>query len=58
MSLSNTATPKYYGMFRDAVIRGEIAVNEKVSMEMNLINRLKAKSSLGLVGAVETSYIN
>ena len=42
MSLSNTATPKYYGMFRDAVIRGEIPVNEKVSMEMNRIDELIA----------------
>ena len=40
MALSNTATPKYYGMFRDAVIRGEIPVNEKVSMEMNRIDSL------------------
>ena len=40
MALSNTATPKYYGMFRDAVIRGEIPVNEKVSMEMNRIDAL------------------
>ena len=40
MALSNTATPKYYGMFRDAVIRGEIPVNEKISMEMNRIDSL------------------
>ena len=40
MALSNTATPKYYGMFRDAVIRGEIPVNEEVSMEMNRIDAL------------------
>ena len=40
MALSNTATPKYYGMFRDAVIRGEIAVNNEVSMEMNRIDAL------------------
>lgn len=40
MSLSNTATPKYYGMFRDAVIRGEIPVNKEVAMEMNRIDRL------------------
>ena len=38
MSLSNTAVPKYYGMFRDAVIRGEIPVNEEISMEMNRID--------------------
>lgn len=40
--LSNTATPKYYGAFRDAVIRGEIPVNEFVSMQMNLIDGLIA----------------
>ena len=40
MSLSNTATPIYYGKFRDAVIRGEIPVNHKVSMEMNRIDEL------------------
>lgn len=40
--LSNTATPKYYGQFRDAVIRGEIAVNREVSMQMNLIDHLIA----------------
>ena len=40
--LSNTATPKYYGQFRDAVIRGEIPVCKEVSMQMNLIDRLIA----------------
>lgn len=40
MALSNTATPKYYGMFRDAVIRGEIPVNEEIEMEMNRIDDL------------------
>lgn len=40
MALSNTATPKYYGMFRDAVIRGEIPVCEEISMEMNRIDQL------------------
>ena len=40
MSLSNTATPYYYGQFRDAVIRGDIPVNELVSMEMNRIDAL------------------
>ena len=38
MALSNTATPKYYGMFRDAVIRGEIPVCSEISMEMNRID--------------------
>ena len=42
MALSNTATPIYYGAFRDAVIRGEIRVNEKISMEMNRIDDLIA----------------
>lgn len=42
MSLSNTATPIYYGQFRDAVIRGEIPVNREVSMEMNRIDDLIA----------------
>jgi len=40
MALSNTAVPKYYGRFRDAVIRGEIPVNRYVSMEMNRIDML------------------
>lgn len=40
MALSNTATPKYYGMFRDAVMRGEIPVNENIEMEMNRIDAL------------------
>lgn len=40
MSLSNTATPRYYGEFRDAVLRGEIPVNQLVSMEMNRIDAL------------------
>lgn len=38
--LSNTATPKYYGKFRDAVIRGEIPVCQEISMEMNRIDDL------------------
>lgn len=40
MALSNTATPKYYGMFREAVIRGEIPVCEEISLEMNRIDSL------------------
>ena len=40
--LSNTATPRYYGMFRDAVIRGDIPVCREVSMEMNRIDALIA----------------
>ena len=33
MALSNTATPKYYGQFRDAVMKGEIPVCEMISLE-------------------------
>lgn len=40
MALSNTAVPKYYGQFRDAVIRGEIPVCRTISMEMNRIDDL------------------
>lgn len=40
MALSNTAVPKYYGAFRDAVMRGEIPVNNEVSMQMNRIDQL------------------
>ena len=40
MALSNTAVPKYYGEFREKVIRGEIPVNEKISLQMNRIDRL------------------
>ena len=46
MALSNTATPKYYGQFRDAVIRGEIPVNKEISMEMNRIDDLIANPGI------------
>ena len=46
MALSNTAVPKYYGMFRDAVIRGEIPVNREISMEMNRIDDLIANPGI------------
>lgn len=39
MALSNTETPIYYGQFRDKVLRGEILVNEEVSLYMNIIDR-------------------
>jgi hypothetical protein len=42
MSLSNTATPIYYGRFRDAVMRGEIPVCREIEMEMNRIDNLIA----------------
>lgn len=46
MALSNTATPKYYGQFRDAVLRGEIPVNQEVSLEMNRIDDLIANDGV------------
>ena len=46
MSLSNTAVPKYYGLFRDAVMRGEIPVCEEISMEMNRIDDLIANPGI------------
>ena len=42
MALSNTATPIYYGQFRDAVLRRDILVNQEISMEMNRIDGLIA----------------
>ncbi len=42
MALSNTATPVYYGAFRDKVMRGEIPVNREIAMEMNRIDALIA----------------
>ena len=42
MALSNTAIPRYYGQFREAVMRGEIPVCKEISMEMNRIDDLIA----------------
>lgn len=42
MALNNKATPKYYGMFRESVKRGDIPVNREVSMQMNRIDSLIA----------------
>lgn len=46
MALSNTDVPKYYGQFRDAVIRGEIPVCREISMEMNRIDDLIANPGI------------
>ena len=46
MALSNTAVPKYYGQFREAVIRGEIPVCKEISMEMNRIDDLIANPGI------------
>ncbi len=45
-SLSNTATPKYYEQFRDAVIDGKIPVNREISLEMNRIDSLIANPNI------------
>lgn len=46
MSLSNTAVPKYYGEFREAVLRGDIPVNKMIEMEMNRIDDLIRNPSI------------
>lgn len=46
MALSNTAVPRYYGQFRDAVIRGEIPVCKEISLEMNRIDDLIANPGI------------
>ena len=58
MALSNTATPKYYGEFRDAVIRGEIPVCEEVSMEMNRIDALIANPGVWYDDQAIQGFIN
>ena len=46
MALSNTAVPKYYGQFRDAVMRGEIPVNREIDLEMKRIDDLIANPGI------------
>jgi phage terminase large subunit-like protein len=46
MTLSNTATPYYYGQFRNAVLRGDIPVNREISAEMNRIDALIANPNI------------
>ena len=58
MALSNTATPKYYGMFRDAVLRGEIPVNREISMEMNRIDELIANPGIWYDDQAVQGFIN
>lgn len=57
MALSNTAVPKYYGQFRDAVLRGEIPVNEKISLQMNRIDQKIANPNFYYDGAVVEGWI-
>lgn len=58
MALSNTATPKYYGQFRDAVLRGEIPVCEEISMEMNRIDALIANPGVWYDDQAIQGFIN
>lgn len=58
MALSNTATPKYYGMFRNAVIRGEIPICETISLEMNRIDELIANPGIWYDDQAVQGFIN
>ena len=58
MALSNTATPRYYGQFRDAVIRGEIPVCKEVEMEMNRIDALIANPGIWYDDQAIQGFIN
>lgn len=58
MALSNTATPRYYGMFRDAVIRGEIPICETISLEMNRIDELIANPGIWYDDQAVQGFIN
>ena len=58
MALSNTATPKYYGRFRDAVMRGEIPVCNEISMEMNRIDDLIANPGVWYDDQAIQGFIN
>lgn len=58
MALSNTATPVYYGQFRDAVLRGEIPVCETISMEMNRIDSLIANPGIWYDDQAVQGFIN
>lgn len=56
--LSNTAVPHYYGQFREAVLRGDIPVNEKISMEMNRIDDLIKDPNVYYNRAVVEGFIS
>lgn len=58
MALSNTAVPKYYGMFRDAVIRGEIPVCREISMEMHRIDELIENPGIWYDDQAVNGFIN
>ena len=58
MALSNTAVPKYYGRFRDAVVRGEIPICKEISMEMNRIDDLIANPGIWYDDQAVQGFIN
>lgn len=57
-SLSNTATPRYYGEFRDQVLRGEILVSREVAMQMNRIDELIANPRYYYDSGAINGYVN
>jgi phage terminase large subunit-like protein len=58
MALSNTATPKYYGEFRNAVMRGEIPVCKEIEMEMNRIDDLIANPGVWYDDQAIQGFVN
>lgn len=58
MALSNTATPKYYWRFRDAIIRGEIPICKEIEMEMNRIDDLIANPGIWYDDQAIQGFIN
>ena len=56
--LSNTAVPKYYGKFRDAVVRGEIPICREIEMEMNRIDELIANPGVYYDDQAIQGFIN
>lgn len=57
-TMSNTAVPKYYGQFRDAVLRGDIPVNREIEMEMNRIDDLIADPNVYYDGDVVEGFVS
>ena len=58
MALSNTAVPKYYGQFREAVLRGDIPVCREISMEMNRIDNLIANPGIWYDDKAVEGFVN
>ena len=58
MALSNTATPRYYGQFRDAVLRGEIPICKEIEMEMHRIDELIANPGIWYDDQAIQGFVN